>query len=121
MMQLSIYQVYKHKEIVRFLKTCPVCNLSDELSIWSSMDNSLRKGKEGVICNRCRLDLSFIFNMDEKNEIIDAYSLDYCKMGNLEFKNNITQLAVYRNNTHIKDLDSNVFDFDKYKKLMTIY
>jgi hypothetical protein len=121
MMQLSTCQSYKHKEIKAFLKICPICGSSDELALWSTMSSgTTRNGKEGISCSTCKLDLSFTFLMDMENEIIDAYSLDYFKLGNLEFKNDNAKLILYLNNTYVKDIASNIIDIDKYKSLLMI-
>jgi len=120
-MQLYTHQSYKHKEIKAFLTVCPICGSSDEIAIWSSMSGgTARNGKEGITCNSCQLDLSFNFLMDIDNEIIDAYSLDYFKVGSLEFRSANAQLVLYLNNTYIKDIDNNIIDLDKYKSLMMI-
>lgn len=121
MMQLSTCQSYKHKEIKTFLKICPICSSSDEMVLWSTMSGgTARNGKEGITCKSCQLDLSFNFLMDIDNEIIDSYSLDYFKLGNLEFKNSNTQLILYLNNTYVKDIDDKIIDIDKYKSLMML-
>jgi hypothetical protein len=120
-MQLSTNQTYKHKDIKVLLKICPVCSSADSISIWSTMTTgSAAAGKEGITCNRCRLDLSFSFKMDSNNEIIDEYLLDYFKIGNLEFKNDNKQLALYLNNTYVKDIDNNIVDIDKCKSLVLL-
>jgi hypothetical protein len=121
MMQLSTCQSYKHKEIKAFLKVCPICHSSDEVTIWSSMSGgSARNGKEGITCGNCQLDLSFTFIMDMDNEIIDAYALDYFKLGNLEFKNSNTKLLLYLNNTYVKDIEDKIIDLDHCKSLTMI-
>ncbi len=120
-MQLSTCQSYKHKEIKAFLTICPVCGSSDEIAIWSSMvGGATRNGKEGITCRSCQLDLSFNFLMDIDNEIIDAYSLDYLKLGNLEFKNSNTNLILYLNNTYVRDIGDKVIDISKYKNLLML-
>lgn len=121
MMQLSTCQSYKHKEITAFLKVCPICGSSDEIIIRSSISGGMtRNGTEGIACSGCQLDLSFNFLMDMDNEIIDAYSLDYLKLGNLEFKNTNTQLILYLNNTYVKEIEDKIIDIDKCKSLMMI-
>src|SRR5438128_638341 len=121
MMQLSTAQAYKHEEIRVLLEVCPICNSSDNIDIWSRMDHHLvRKGKEGITCNKCRLDLSFTFKMNQDNEIIDEYALDYFKVGNLEFKNNDDQLVLYFNNTYVKDITSNIVDLSKYRSIIML-
>lgn len=121
MMQLSTAQAYKHEEIRALLEVCPICNSSDNMGIWSRMDHYLvRKGKEGITCETCRLDLAFTFNMNQDNEIIDEYALDYLKVGNLEFKNNDDQLVLYFNNTYVKDITGNIIDLNKYKAIMML-
>ena len=84
------------------------------------MSGSSLSGKEGISCSRCNLDLSFSFEMDENNEIIDEYVLDYFKIGNLEFKNDNRQLALYLNNTYIRDIASNTVDLEKCKSLVLL-
>lgn len=121
MMQLSTAQAYKHKDIRSFLEICPVCAQRDEVTLWSTMDNgAVKKGKEGITCSRCKLDLSFTFEMDQDNEIIDEYELDYFKIGNLELKNNNEQLVLYFNNTYVKDIASNIVDIHKYRSLVML-
>ena len=120
-MQLSTCQSYKHKEIKAFLTICPICGSSDEIAVWSSMaGGTARNGKEGITCGGCQLDLSFNFLMDMDNEIIDSYSLDYFKLGNLEFKNSDTNLILYLNNTYVRNIDNKIIDIDKYKSLMML-
>lgn len=120
-MQLSASHLYKHKELKAFLQICPICGMSDELAVWSSMaDASVAKGKEGITCSRCKLDLSFSFKMDQNSEIIDEYVLDFFKIGQLEFKNNDKQLVLYLNNTYVKDVDNNTVDIDKCKTLVIL-
>jgi hypothetical protein len=119
-MQISTNQTYKHKDIRVLLKICPVCGMSDDIAVWSSMIGASASGKEGITCSRCKLDLSFSFKMDQNNEIIDEYLLDYFKIGNLEFKNDNKQLTLYLNNTYVKDIDSNIVDLNKCKTLVLL-
>lgn len=120
-MQISTTQTYKHKEIKFLLKICPVCGTSDDIAWWSSMVNgSAASGKEGISCTKCRLDLSFVFKMNDNSEIIDEYQLDYFKIGNLEFKNNNKQLVLYLNNIFVKEVDSNTVDLEKCKSLVML-
>lgn len=117
-MELSTTQCYKHEEIKDLLMICPICNTSDDIAIWSKMDSYLVKnGKEGITCNRCKLDLSFAFKMDIQNEIVNEYKLDYLKIGKLEFKNNNPQLALYFNNTYVRDIKTNIVDLHRYQAI----
>lgn len=120
-MQLLANHFYKRRELRYFLSNCPFCGLEDQVSIWTSVVNSsVQKGKEGIKCDRCKLDISFIFSMGQDNEIIDEYLLDYFKLGNMEYKNNDTKLTLYLNNIYIKDIDNNAVDLDKCRKLMVL-
>lgn len=120
-MQLSTTKTYKYNEIKTILHTCPICQTSDQLDIKSSIEHSFTmKGKEGINCNRCHLQLSFTFEMDQNNEIIDAYQLDFCKVGALEFINSDAKLILYSNNTYVKDIDTNIVDLDKCKALVIL-
>lgn len=120
-MELSANKIYKHQDIRDFLNICPMCKTNEDIALWSSYSGgSLNRGKEGITCNRCHLDLVFSFAMDFNNEIIDQYSLEHFKIGKLEFKNNNQQLALYLNNIYIKDVNDNVVDLEQCKVLLLL-
>lgn len=120
-MQLSTNQCYQQAEIKGLLRSCPLCHASDELSVWSSMTGAhLWCGKEGITCTRCQLDLSFVFDTNQDNEIIDRYRLDYCKIGNMEFKNTNAQLILYLDNAYLKNITNNILDLDKYRAMLML-
>ena len=117
-MLLSSSQFYKYEEIRGFLNICPLCGLSDDISLSSKVDNNVRlKCQENIMCGRCKLDISFTFAMDQDNEIIDEYALDYFKLGAIELRNNNDQLVLYLHNTYIQDIVGNIIDIKKYRKL----
>jgi hypothetical protein len=118
-MKLSANQSYQHREIKSLLTNCPICGSSDEMTLWATMKDILVGDcREGIGCKRCALELVFSYHMNHDCEIVDAYILDYFKIGNIEFKNNASQLALYANNTYVRDIDSNIVDLAKCKSLV---
>ena len=119
-MQLDINHNYTHEEIRALLCHCPVC-YTEELSLYSQMYAShLDTGREGITCSRCQFDICWKFQIDETSEIIDQYLLDYCKIANIEFRADNQQLALYLNNTYVRDIANNIVDIDKYKSLLML-
>lgn len=112
-MELRIDHTYKWKEIKGLVVKCPFCNNSDKLSYSSNIAGAfIATGFDRITCEHCRLDLKFNFLLAD-NEIVDEYKIDYCKVGNVEFRNDNQHLSIYHNNVYVKDVDSTVIDLKK--------
>lgn len=120
-MELIANKSYKRQELKSFLSSCAICGMSDHLSRLSSVVNaSVQTGRDSARCDRCHSDISFFYKMDEKNEVIDEYTLEYFKLGNAEYRPSSNSLSLYINNTYVKDIAGNLVDIDRCKKLMVI-
>jgi len=119
-MQLSASSTYQHQDLRELLRLCPVCGSSKQLIPWLHFgNNSVHNGSKGISCHNCKLKLSFGFQTTQEHQIVDSYTLDYLKIGNLEFKNDNQHLALYMNSVYVRDLEDSI-DFGKCRNLMLL-
>lgn len=120
-MRVSCKKLYKHSDIANILKKCVLCGSSYRTAYWSQVAGThLDKGREGMSCEQCQLELCFLFNLDNCGEIIDEYSVEYLKLGKVQYVNDNNKFSIFYHNTYLKDLAEDVLDLDNFQKLMMV-